>query len=297
MKTGKIVVFLLAAALVASLSGCALLFPEPPPSESPSPSDGGSPSVSSSASPSGAPSASPEASPVQSGDVLVTPDIPVGELYRTDELKAEDGTVLVNYDVAVPVISGGSAQAIITINEYYQQELDSFISYSTTELLEIAQQNFDNSKEYGRAFIPCNASGNYDIEFNRDDIISISRELNFYFGTINVDENVKSDTFDVLTGARITLDNVFVVGEDDYADKLAAEVAAQIGAQGGTDAGYYADYAAMSREFFLKENFYLTEYGLVVYYPAVTIGPVMLGVCRFEIPYQNLEEILSDRFK
>ncbi len=276
----------LSALLIMTLSGCSMLNKQP--SASPGPSSPVSPSVS--------PSAEASASPSPS-DVLETPQVPVNEYYKTDTIKAADGTVLVEYEAAVPLISGGSADAITSVNEYYKQEIEDFLFNATTELKDVAERNLENSRENDSSFIPCYASENYTIQFSDKDILSVSRDINFYFGSVNVDANVKADTFDLKTGCRIILDNVFSVGEDAYLGRLSQAVTAQIEKKGGIDAGYYADYAKLAKEYLLKENFYLTDAGVVIFYPSITIAPQMLGICRFEIPYADLKDILSEQFR
>lgn len=275
----------LSVLLLIFLSGCSLFGVKP--TASPAPSSPVSPSTS--------PPAEASASPSPS-DVLETPQVPVNEYYKTDSIKAEDGTVLVEYEAAVPLISGGSADAITAVNAYFRQEMDDFLFNATTELKDVAVRNLESSRENGASFIPCYASENYTIQYSQNDALSVSRDINFYFGSVNVDANVKADTFDMKTGYRILLDNIFSVGEDAYLERLSKAVTGQIEKQGGVDAGYYDDYASLSREFLMKENFYLTETGVVVFYPSITIAPQMLGICRFEIPYSDLKDILSDRF-
>jgi hypothetical protein len=229
--------------------------------------------------------------------VVVTPEIPISELYKADTIKSKDGAVLVEYDAALPLVSGGSAKAITTINEYYKQEMQAFLTNAETELKTTAQLNYDNSKQSGNSFIPCNAHENYTVEYSKNGVLSIAREINFFFGSVNVDANVKSDTFDMLTGDRIVLDNIFSVGEDTYLPRLSGAVSAQIKKLGAVNAGYYDDYEQRAKDYLLKEDFYLTENGVVVYYPTITVAPEMLGVCRFEIPYADLNDILAERFK
>jgi hypothetical protein len=283
---------MLAAALLLSFSGCKKSGePSGPSAAQPSKTAeaSSSPDVQPSLSP------SPGASPSPS-DVVETPEVPISELYRENTIKADDGTVLVEYEAALPLVSGGSVDAITTINAFYKQEMDDFIFYAENELKDTAQLNYDSSKADGGSFLPCSAAENYTIQYSKNNILSISRDLNFYFGSTNVDANVKADTFDMQTGNRIVLGNVFKTGEDTFKPVLAQAVSGQIEKLGGVDAGYYDDYSQRASEYFMMENFYLTDTGVVIFYPSITVAPAMLGVCRFEIPYGELSDILADGF-
>jgi len=246
-------------------------------------------------SPSDSPSASASPSPAPSADEYVYGDSPVEERYASDTIKTGDGITLVTYEAAVPQLKGtGGAAAVI--NDYYEQELENFLYVAETEMAEVAKINLESSETGEGEFMSCYAKQNYDVQYADENLLSISRSMEFYYGTVNVDVNMKTETFDLKTGALITLDNLFAVGQTTYIRRLADEVSAQIVLDGGVQAGYYENYAERASEYLAPENFYLTKDGLVVFYPTITVAPLMSGICKFEIGFDKLSDILSEQW-
>ena len=282
----KIITVTLAFCLLLSLAGCDK-------NTGPDTSAAVSPSPSASGGQTDAPTASPS-DPVQpsADEYVYGDDVPVEELYRSGTIKNDDGDTLVTYDIALPQISG--AGVADTINTYYNGEMTDFLYVVNTELTAVAEINLESAENGGTDYMSCYANQNYDVRYSDDSLLSISRSMDIYYGSVSVDLSQKAETFDMLTGQMITLDQLFIVSQDVYIRRLTEEVAAQIAAQGGVEAGYYENYAERAQQYFYQENYYLTQNGITVFYPTITVAPMVLGLCSFEIPYGDLSDILSD---
>jgi hypothetical protein len=100
-----------------------------------------------------------------------------------------------------------------------------------------------------------------------------------------------ADNFDYTTGLRLTAEDVFSVPEDIYRTRILDEILKQIEKNGAEN--YFEEYREYLPQIFNPDQFYLTEEGIVYYFPPYDIAPYAAGVPSFLIPFSAMEDILE----
>lgn len=248
------------------------------------------------------PAASPE--PVTSPHIITAPELPSST--PTPEQKAEvesqaydhgyydDNNVLIlKVSVELPEIkSGGTEEGRSMINEYYRNELEKNVTYAETELYDMAINDKQNSDETGSAFSESISEQRFETTLNNAGILSVCR---FYNSSDLSDVSAQGDTFNLYSGSRITVDELFTVPEQEFAKRLTENIVLQIKERSEySDFRFFEDYAVYARDSFDKDNFYLTPEGIGFIYGLHTVAPPEMGVMRFVVPYEDIADIYKE---
>ena len=268
----RAVLLALILAVLLSAAGCQsierLLFPVPPSTPSPEQEDGAS----------GAQQGGADGAERLSGE---------------GALEAQDGTTLVHYQAELPLFSPDEG-ALAQVNRYYRQEYSTFVSTVEEELRAVAQANLESHELTGSTYMACEARQSYVIGREDERYLSVSRTITMSFGSETVESYLKGDTFDLETGERIRLGDLFRVPSEEYLPLLRDEVARQIRSLQQTDAsGRYFDSAPERvEEFLMEDNFWLESQSLVLFFPEGTLGPT--GTQSFPIAYDQISDLLTE---
>lgn len=204
----------------------------------------------------------------------------------TEEKSAQDGTLLLrtvyqNMELTVP--DPEVAERIIV----------DFLNY--TDLL--TATNVALLKQAAESYVPNSNFSPYlsQIVFTprRIDqgILSLYGEYVEYKGSAHPEVNPLSLTYDMTTGQAVTSSEILVKGSDEQL--LGAVLGALINQQDIL----YEGYEDTVKELFLsKQNWYLSEEGIVFYYSPYEIAPYSAGVVTATVPYQALSGILNDAY-
>jgi len=258
--------------------------------------------------------ASPEPSgtaPTQSQEPAESPDMP-SEPPASPDVPQENAAVSVDENVfdneyELDLENGQKVKGDLFISvprltsEVYQKNADSINDYFE-ELKESYRQGFEEELEISdyeadREEIPRYMDVSFRTEYNRGNIISFSFSVVTYSGGAHDMITLKSDTFDLGEGVRITADDLFTVNEETYSRRLKDLILQQIDEQSGSDSMFfYEDYDELVEQTFDKENFVLTEEGLCIYFQVYDLAPYAAGTIRFTIPYETIADILDPRF-
>ena len=175
----------------------------------------------------------------------------------------------------------GSYDGIAKINEYFTQKRQYFYD----DISGLVDSSDDYSESYYR-------SANYRFEAKIGDIISISGQTGGWLGGSTWD-GVEGGVFDLATGKKLGLSDIFKVKKDQYLsyiyDFVEREVAKLI--EGDPDSLYYSDDSI--RTAYNEDNFYLTEDFLVVFYQKYDIAAGAAGSQIFYIPYYSISDMLA----
>ena len=125
----------------------------------------------------------------------------------------------------------------------------------------------------------------YAVERNDGGVLSLRYEQYRYIdGGAHGETETRCATYDLHTGRRLYLED-FVTTPGGI-DALVRAVAEQCGLY---PEDYYPDYALLARECLPYDAFCVTPDGIALFYPELTLAPLMAGVLRFDIPWAALE--------
>jgi len=129
---------------------------------------------------------------------------------------------------------------------------------------------------------------NYKITFNQDCVISLYFDKYQYMGGAHGSTIRVSDTWNIQSGNRIMLYNMFN-STVKYIQYILIRINRQIEIQLNTDEKfmYFDNYERKVFMSFDINNFYLTKYGVVIYFQQYDIAPYASGIPEFMIPYHS----------
>lgn len=213
------------------------------------------------------------------------------ELVWTDrsfvrDFTADDGTVVMSVEYLFPGITRAEqVPAWQKIQDYYAAEGMAYLN-DAADLAGYAAGDYEVAKAMGEDFLPYGESMSYRISLQTEDLASIVRSYyaNSVTGAAHPSNFQFSETFDLTTGEKLTLDDCFTdaaAGRTRVLDLLA---------QKGGDAGYSRE----SLEGELNDAyFYLNDEGMVIYYQPDTLAPYAAGLLEFTLPYADLQDLLA----
>lgn len=128
----------------------------------------------------------------------------------------------------------------------------------------------------------------YSITYNKNNLLSIPITSYEFTGGAHGLTSVKSFNYDLLTGKKIILKDVFRDGVD-YKKIINSYIVEDI--NNNKDLYFTGKDGFKS----IKDNqeFYLDKNGLVVYFPLYEIAPYYVGIPKFIIPYKDIEPYLK----
>lgn len=145
-------------------------------------------------------------------------------------------------------------------------------------------------------------SANYKLEAVFENIISVSADLNGGAGGVGW-AGIEADSFDLNTGKKLSLKDIFKVSEDEYMNIIYDFVSKKIMNENKSNkqAGYgscymfedaYSGDGYKSIRDFDPNDFYLSKNALVVFYPKYALADGAAGPQKFEIPYESISVVL-----
>jgi hypothetical protein len=132
---------------------------------------------------------------------------------------------------------------------------------------------------------------NYDLEYNKNGILSIVFTDYTYTGGAHGLSRKESFTFNLENGEEYSLDGIFKEGVD-YIAKLDNGIKEKIDALPWNEAYNFESIRNIDNQL---DYFYLSKEGsLVVYFQHYEIGPYAMGMPEFKFPPGELKELLND---
>lgn len=202
-------------------------------------------------------------------------------------------------DLMLPKLSG-SYGGIPAINDFFAGKEQVFYGDLSFETLEQAETNGQSIRGKESGYF---RSAYYTLTATLGDIVSFSAELNGGAGGVDW-AGIEGNTFDLNTGKRLTLSDIFNTSYENYMgvilDIVSRKIAGEISAakKNGYGSPYNFDdaYSGQGYESIRTlgaEDFYLTPNTLVVYYPKYTLSVGAAGPQVFEIPFASIQDILG----
>ena len=229
---------------------------------------------------------------------FVNADI-VFSVYEVEKRYYGDAGGFIELLLTLPRLDGDFT-GIPAINQFFQEKEVYFYNQLPFAYLGYADEVAWAIQGKGHNFY---RSADYSFEVILGDIISITAYINGGAGGVPWD-GLEGDTFDISTGRKLELSDVFSVSKEAYMEIIydfVSEISLQR-IEENVDAGYDSPYffknphdedgIEMIRNFNL-EDFYLTENFLVVFYKKYALTSGASGVQKFEIPYEEISNILA----
>lgn len=218
------------------------------------------------------------------------------KVYR-ETFRDDDGTDLVDFKLTYPYIDNpDNAQGITAINEYYETQLDHFITTVIPEGKKAAMEFKKVAQENGFDFYPLAFEREPSIYYNGNNLLSV---LNLDFentGGAHPNSYWSSETFDVETGKMLTLSDIFGVSKEEVLEKVYEIVINQIEQAKskdnyGEDVYYFDEYEENAKNYYSENDFVLGPKGIIFYYQLYTLAPYAAGFPTFELPYDEAGDL------
>lgn len=201
-------------------------------------------------------------------------------------------------DLLLPRLAGNYA-GILAINDFFAEKEQFFyneLPFDTAAEAEANGQSIMGAKSgYYR-------SASYTLTAVLGDIVSFSAELDGGAGGVGW-AGIEGNTFDLKTGKRLALSDIFITNQENYMDVIFDLVSKRItdeistAFRTGYESPYFFENAYSGQGYesirtFNPEDFYLTNDALVVFYPKYALAMGAAGALMFEIPYDSIQGIL-----
>ncbi|MGI5848942.1 MAG: DUF3298 and DUF4163 domain-containing protein [Christensenellales bacterium] len=176
-------------------------------------------------------------------------------------------------------------QSVIRMNQYYTAKSADYQQYCRQELYLSAAEQYDYSVKNNFPVRVFEAVQNYTITYNQDCAVSLYFDKYQYTGGAHGSTIRYSDTWNLKSGVRIMLKQLFssaIPYRTYIINAINHQIAAQI-SQG--DNIYFDDYEKSVVNYFNPDSYYLTEEGIVIYFQQYEIAPYASGLPEFKIPY------------
>jgi len=209
--------------------------------------------------------------------------VTVNKIIIENTMNYKDTPVL-HYRIEYPQFQDPVHQeALNPINEWYRRLAEELEKKYETELYQDAIVQYEYSVANQFPFHMYDALQIYEITYNQDDILSLFYDQYIYTGGAHGSTERRSQTWNVRRGCEIILQHYSddpTALETEILTSISEEIGRQI--ERGENM-YFEDYPQLIRENFNPESFYLTPYGIVIYYQQYDIAPYASGIPVFVI--------------
>ncbi len=195
----------------------------------------------------------------------------------------------INVDIKIPIVSYSNKNVEKIINSALKNDILSFKNQIETS----AKEAFEESKKHSFEFIPYEAIVNYDVTFKNSKLLSIPVTFYTYTGGAHGNTIKQPYNFDLSTGIKINLNNIFKEGFD-YKPLLKEYIKTSI--EEDPDI-FFDDAMSVIDKLDKNQSFYLTNYSLVIYYSLYEIAPYSSGIIEFKIPLAEIKTHLNSNYK
>lgn len=172
-------------------------------------------------------------------------------------------------------------ESVDKINKEIEQHLNMWIS-DLKDLAEKTKSQYKESKTEYRTF---ELNTVYKVTLNKENIISLYMDYYQYTGGAHGLTTRISYNFDLKTGNKIKLNNIFKEGYD-YKAVIDKEINRQIDEH---PEYYFSDKNAF-KGIKTNQEFYLTDKGIVIYFQQYEIAPYSSGIREFRIPFSLFKD-------
>ncbi len=242
---------------------------------------------------SAAPTVIPDVPPSAPASVEPTPASPQPIDYSiglvAGSIPAEDGTVLLTYNLEYPVFDG-----LNEVNAYYETKVDRMMAECETAADDASEWR-DNVTAVNGEFEAFSKELMFDVVRNDGTVLSVQESAYEMVGGPHPNTVFSATTFLTESEGRLLLGDLFTVSESEYLPRLLDAVRTQMDALEQQEGTLYYDTARDDlAQIFNTENFMLGEDTLTLFFNTYDIAPHAVGPQFFDIPFADLADILQD---
>ncbi len=195
-------------------------------------------------------------------------------------------TLVLHYKINYPQFcSLNDSASVCRMNRFYRNKAAAFQNYCETKLYPSAVQDYQYSVANGFPVRAYEALLVYEVMYNQDCFVSLYFDEYQFTGGAHGNTVRTSQTWNLETGCRISLQQLFPFTAD-YKKFVLGEINAQIAEQlQNAQGAYFDNYEQLVEATFHPCNFCLTQDGVAVYFQQYDIAPYSSGIPVFLIPY------------
>lgn len=211
------------------------------------------------------------------------------KVYSETVMDENDGSDLVELKITYPEIDNPDNEGgISAINEYYKKQFADFTAGVLDEGVKNAAADKESSKSGGYQFHPHAYERIASISYNGSGLLSVLSLQYENTGGAHTNSFWLSETFDVKTGKKLSLADIFGISKEKALEKVYETVLSQIKETEGTDKFVYNEsYKDDVRKNFSEGDFVLTNGSIMFYYQLYAIAPYAAGFRSFNLPLEE----------
>jgi len=209
-----------------------------------------------------------------------------------ETIKNDDGEELISILLAVPQV-----EAHESITTYYADWLSDSAYYIGLQE-ETAQEAYEDAKDGIGYFHTYFFESDYEVVRNDGVLFTVVRDYYENTGGAHPGYAMMAENFIAENGKILVLDDVFTVSQQVYDQRIRQMVLEQIEEKVAADGldPYYEGFEDTLMEIYNRQDFCLTNDGLMVFWPTYAIAPYVAGVQQFTLPYDALADIMDSRW-
>lgn len=195
------------------------------------------------------------------------------------ELKCDD-TIVLTYTITYPEITSLNSFGTTIFNMYNKQKAIDLEKYTKTDLYPEACKLYKYNKENGYPIMIYEVNSQFTITYNQDDFVSLYIDQYEFTGGAHGNTIRSSQTWNLKTGQILDL-SYFYPNNPFFVLDILRNINAQIKMQIEQGGAYFDNYTELLLENFNPESYYLTPYGIAIYFQQYDIAPYSSGIPVF----------------
>ncbi len=215
--------------------------------------------------------------------IIVKENIIQKDMYYKEQL-------VMSYTIKYPEFISSKFQIFLKeLNLYYKSKALIYENYDLMNLYRLAIEEYEYSVANGFPIRQYEIFMDYNITYNQNCVLSLYFDKYEYTGGAHGNTTRTADTWDLQNGKEMELYELFteIDNNQEYIFEKIYEQIANETKEGSNQ--YFEDYRQLVPENFNKDNFYLVEEGVVIYFPLYAIAPYVSGITTFLIPFSTGE--------
>ncbi len=198
------------------------------------------------------------------------------------------GDPVLTYQIEYPYLVPEKPTAEIQqINDYYKQLAEHLVQYAKDILYPLQVDQYQMAKQGNDPLRIGELMLTYHVAYDKSCLISFFFDQYEYMGGAHGSTERSSQTWNVDTGQKIKLAQVFCC-TNEYKEETVAMIKKEIEdqIQRGVDR-YYIDCLRDVDHMFQEDHFYLTSQGVIIYFQQYEIAPYASGIPEFQLGYSD----------
>ncbi len=208
-----------------------------------------------------------------------------------EELKAEDGTVVLTFTGAFPLVEvDGNESATKAIYAYFQEKYEDYLKDDDEDgIVQRAKEDYDDLHEELPHIFPYEIQVNYSVM--RADKTCLSFVMNEYSNTGGAHPNAACETvtFDTATGKKLEFADI--VTDEKEARAFVEQSFLQYFEANEADLGLYEDYKEHVSEILDDDVWFFDEIGVTIIVNEYVVAPHAAGILNLTIPYAEFPQL------